>query len=70
MLPKELDILKRALAGKHYYTFSGNDRLCRELEQVDALLERVREAKNASDVQQAISETTTRWRSSSAHSVN
>jgi hypothetical protein len=64
MLPKELTTLKKALKGKRFYTFSGDDYLCKELEQVDALLERVRTAKNTTEVQDAINETLAVWKPS------
>jgi len=64
MLPKELTTLKRALKGKRFYTFSGDDYLCKELEQVDALLEKVRTAKNTAEVQDAINETLAVWKPS------
>lgn len=66
MLPRELDVLKKSLKGKRYYTFSGDDRLCKELEQVDALIERVRQAKSTADVQVAINETVAIWRPTAA----
>jgi hypothetical protein len=69
MLPRELDILKNSLKGKRFYTFSGDDRLCKELEQVDALLERVRQAKSTADVQVAINETVSGWRPLAAQSA-
>jgi nucleoside-diphosphate-sugar epimerase len=54
MLPRELEILKRALEGKRYYTFSGDVKLCRELEDVDDVLERIRRADDLTEVQAAL----------------
>ena len=68
MLPKELDALKRALEGKRTYTFAGDARLCKELEEVDALLERVKEAKSTTEVHDAIDHTASDWHTSHARS--
>lgn len=54
MLPPELTKLERALKGRHCYTFAGDAKMCRELEDMDALLEQIRRASNLADVQAAI----------------
>jgi hypothetical protein len=54
MLPKELSILSRALKTGHFYTFSGDARMRQELEDVDLLLEHIRQAEDLSEVQAAV----------------
>jgi hypothetical protein len=54
MLPPELFILERALKGCRLYTFSGDQKLCRELESIDSLLDQIRHADSLTEVQTAV----------------
>ncbi len=54
MLPHELSILSRALKANRCYTFTGHPKLCHELEEVDAVLERIRQAESLSEVHAVI----------------